>query len=360
MGKPLRICALLAAFASVVLAAGTHRAAQAAPCRSVTSAAAAPCPLAVQVHVTQTGMNPAAASETPTTATCTKGTTLVGGGILQDRDNGALPTNGLRVHGDVPSSPSGAFAENGSEDPTSWTAVGGFGGTGETGDEVKAFALCASNGPNNTLVVSKTAKGPTGVAATKKLTVTCPSGSWLIGGGGATHPASEPSLKTIGSYPSTAQGTPFTSGRTDPRSWTAVGAAGGLRFGTGEITTTVFALCSVGVPVHTVVARKDVIDHPAGPGSLSPGSDPFVILTATCKRGTTLLGGGVLADGDKRGPDVGVPQQGVHVRGSYPSNAKGLPVGDDATSIASWTGIVQAGGQPTPGTDSHVFALCED
>ena len=238
--------------------------------------------------------------------------------------------------------------------------VGGFGGTGETGDEVKAFALCASGGPDKTLVVSKTAKGPTGAATTKKLTVTCPGGSSLIGGGGATHPASEPSLKTIGSYPSTAQGAPFKAGQAGPRSWTAVGASGGLRFGTGKITTTVFALCSLGAPIHTVVARADVIDHPAGPGSLSPGSDPFVILTAACKRGATLLGGGVLADGDKPGPDGGVPQQGVHVRGSYPSNAKGLAVGDQATRVSSWTGIVQSGGQPTPGTDSHVFALCEE
>jgi hypothetical protein len=305
-------------------------------------------------------MNPAAASETPTTATCTKGTTLVGGGILQDRDNGTLPTNGLRVHGDVPSSPGGVFAKNGSHNPTSWTGVGGFGGTGETGDEVRAFVLCASGGPDKTIVVSKTAKGPDAAATTKKLTATCPTGSSLIGGGGATHPASEPSLKTIGSYPSTAAGVPFRAGQTDPRSWTAVGAAGGMRFGNGAITTTVFALCAMGQPIHTVVARKDVVDHPAGPGSLAPGSDPFVILTATCKPGTTLLGGGVLADGDKPGPDGGVPQQGVHVRGSYPSNGKGFAVGDQATSVTSWTGIVQAGGQPTPGTDSHVFALCEE
>jgi hypothetical protein len=209
-------------------------------------------------------------------------------------------------------------------------------------------------------VISKTETGPKAAATVKKVTVTCPTGTWLIGGGGATHPPSEPSLKTIGSYPSTAAGKPFTAGQTNPRSWTAVGAAGGMRFGTGAITTSVFALCAQGTPIPTVVARKDVIDHPAGPGSLAPGSDPFAILTATCKPGTTLLGGGVLADGNKPGPDGGVPQQGVHVRGSYPSDAKGLPVGDSATDVSSWTGIVQAGGQPTPGTDSHVFALCAE
>ncbi len=364
MGKALRACLLALLLGSALLAVAfglTRQAAEAAPCRNVTSATApVRCPLVVQVHVSQAAMNPAAASETPTTATCTSGTTLVGGGVLQDRDDGSLPTNGLRIHGDVPSSANGTFAKTGSHDPASWTGVGGFGGTGETGDEVKAFALCASGGPDKTLVVSKTEKGPKAAASVEKVTVACPSGTWLIGGGGATHPPSEPSLKTIGSYPSTASGRPFVAGETDARSWTAVGAAGGMRFGAGAVTTTVFALCSVGTPVQTVVARKDVIDHPAGPGSLSPGSDPFVILTATCKPGTILLGGGVLADGDKPGPDGGVPQQGVHVRGSYPSDAKGAAVGDQATGVASWTGIVQSGGQPTPGTDSHVFALCEE
>ncbi len=159
--------------------------------------------------------------------------------------------------------------------------------------------------------------------------MTCPSGTWLFGGGGATHPPSEPEPEDDRKLSEHGKRKPFKSPASSIRARGRRSAPpGGMRFGTGQpTTTTVFALCSVGTPVHTVVARKDVIDHPAGPGSLQPGSDPFVILTATCKPGTTLLGGGVLADGDKPGPDGGVPQQGVHVRGSYPSNAKGLAVG---------------------------------
>jgi hypothetical protein len=318
--------------------------------------------MAVQVQVTQTPMNPSAASETPTTATCLSGTKLISGGILQDRDDGTLPTNGLRIHGDVPSNAAGAFADNGSVDPTSWTAVGGFGGTGETGDEVKAFALCAgTNGPPKTIIVSKREKGPKAAASILKVTVTCPTGSSLLGGGGATHPPTDPSLKTIGSYPSTASGMPFKTGEADPRSWTAVGAAGGMRFGTGQEYTSAFAICAVGMTIPTLVARADVIDHPAGPGNLNPGSDPFVITTTTCMPGTTLLSGGVLADQNEPGSSTVVaPQQGVHVRGSYPSNAKGVALGDDASAPSSWTAIIQSGGQPTPGTDSHVFALCEE
>jgi hypothetical protein len=237
-------------------------------------------------------------------------------------------------------------------------ALGGFGGQGEPGDDVKAFAICASGVPTDTLIASKTIDGPKAAATTKKVTVTCPSSSTLIGGGAATHPASAPSLKPIGSYPSTVGGQPLAAGASSPRSWTAVGAAGGMRFGNGVPKTTVFAICALHSSFRVVVARTDVIDHPAGPGSLQPGSDPFAIATAVCAKGSSPIGGGVLADGDAKGPDGGVPQQGVHVRGSFPSNTKGLPLGDGATVPGGWTVIVQSGGQPTPGTDTHAFALC--
>jgi hypothetical protein len=180
----------------------------------------------------------------------------------------------------------------------------------------------------------------------------------LVGGGASTNPASEPSVKPIGSFPSTSSGKPFAAGAADPSSWTAVGASGGLQFGTGGISTTVYAICAKTTALDTVVARADIIDHPAGPGSLSPGSDPFAIATASCASGEVLLAGGMLADGNKKGPDGGVPQQGVHVRGSYPSTRKGMPLGESAVAPTSWTTIVQSGGQATPGTDTHAFALC--
>jgi hypothetical protein len=130
-----------------------------------------------------------------------------------------------------------------------------------------------------------------------------------------------------------------------------------MKFGAGGPTTTVYALCGLDDPLQTVVARADIEKHPAGPGNVNPGSDPFAIATATCKLGTTLVSGGVLTNGNSTDPN-GVPQQGVHVRGSYPSDAKGAPLGGGATDPASWTVIVQSGGQATPGTNTHAFALC--
>src|SRR5262249_39294918 len=128
------------------------------PCRTpLTAAAVTPCPLSIQLHVTQADMKALAASGTATTASCTTGRTVVGGGILQDRLDGTQPTNGLRIHGTIPAK-------------HAWTAVGGFGGQGEPGDEVKAFALCATGGPSKTMIVSKTVPGPFGAATTKKVT----------------------------------------------------------------------------------------------------------------------------------------------------------------------------------------------
>jgi hypothetical protein len=305
-------------------------------------------------------MRNAAASETIVSAACDKGSLLTGGGILQDRTDGSSPPiNGLRIHGTVPSGPNARPASNGASDITSWSAIGGFGGQSEPGDQVRAFAICAvAGGPTDTLYVVKTVPGPTDAATTKKVTVTCPAATRLIGGGAQTNPASAPSLKPIGSYPSDPAGRPVANGAANPSSWTAVGAAGGMQFGTGSPSTTVFAICDERPSFALTVARVDVIDHPAGPGNLDPASDPFALATARCPKGTVLLGGGMLADGSASGPDGGVPQQGVHVRGTYPSDGKGAPVGEGATAPTAWTVVVQSGGQPTPGTDTHAYALC--
>ena len=76
--------------------------------------------------------------------------------------------------------------------------------------------------------------------------------------------------------------------------------------------------------------------------------------TVSCPPGTRLLQGGFFTD------ETGglQPQQGVHVRGTYPSDAAGNPVADGATNPTSWTDVTQAGGQESPGTNLHVSALC--
>jgi hypothetical protein len=106
------------------LAAGAHAASPPPGCRTLTSAASAPCPLGVEVHVAQKNMPNLAASEVPLAVGCLSGTTLTGGGILQDKVDGGQPINGLRIHGTYPT---------GKGPGSKWTALGGFGGQSEPG-----------------------------------------------------------------------------------------------------------------------------------------------------------------------------------------------------------------------------------
>src|SRR5262245_43352679 len=180
----VRIIAPLAVAALAVAAQALAAKKPGEPCRQLTSAGAAPpkCALTVQVHVTRKEMKNAAASETTTTATCTKGSLIVGGGILQDRTDGSpQPINGLRIHGTIPSSKSAKPAANGAKDITSWAVIGGFGGQSEPGDQVRAFALCSvGGGPTHTVYVSKTVPGPVAAGETKFLTVSCPPRTRLV------------------------------------------------------------------------------------------------------------------------------------------------------------------------------------
>jgi hypothetical protein len=75
-------------------------------------------------------------------------------------------------------------------------------------------------------------------------------------------------------------------------------------------------------------------------------------VTAGCPAGKVLLGGG--ANIDLNG---GTPQWGVHLRGTYPSDAAGHP-GTNGTSADAWTASVEDGGQAAPGTSSTAFAVC--
>ncbi|HEY8202481.1 MAG TPA: DUF11 domain-containing protein [Actinomycetota bacterium] len=52
------------------------------------------------------------------------------------------------------------------------------------------------------------------------------------------------------------------------------------------------------------------------------------------------------------------PQQGAHLRGTYPSDATGIPSANGASNPVYWSNVVQAGGQNTPGTNVQNYALC--
>ena len=363
-------CVLLAIFLSLAVlpaAAQAGPALPAPPSRAASRPARpatrpdqpAPPALNIQVVTATQPVFSASNSQTAATVACPANTLLVGGGIRTYFATGDSvvtsttfePINGLVMRGTYPSDALGNTTT--AVNPPAWTALAGFSGQNEPGDNVTAYALCAARNlptsPVTTTVVSTTINGPVTSATTASTTATCPAGDTLVGGGALMGPTGTPnssaSQKPVGSYPSDASGAEVS---TNPNSWTAVGSSGGRTY-TGNFTSA-FALCAStsGPGYPTQVVRTDV-NGPAGPGNDNPGSDPVATATATCPVGSTLVDGGALTSNP-----AGL-QQGVHVRGSYPSDPSGAPL---TTAPASWSAIVQSGGQSTPGTLTSAFALC--
>jgi uncharacterized repeat protein (TIGR01451 family) len=290
-------------------------------------------------------MTNAAATTTNAVVPCPAGAVVSGGGIVlgrADPTDPTIPANGLKVNGSMPSDAAGNGAPSGAVDPTVWTAVGAFGGQSEPGDAVTGFAMCAAGGLHTVVVTATATSVATQGNPANVATATCPTGTRLVGGG--TFGVNvNPSFKPIASYPSDVSGTASVNGDFDPTSWSAYGGAGQLV--AGEVTTA-FALCATALSMNVQVARVD---------GQAPGPDgSSVTLTATCDPGTNLLSGGAAAD---NAGDFTNPQQGVHLRGSYPSDAAGHPVGNGAAAPGSWSSIEQTGGQETT-AGAHVFALC--
>jgi hypothetical protein len=252
------------------------------------------------------------------------------------------PINGLRAKGTYPSNNAGTPVANGTTNPQFWSATGNFGGQSESGDQVTSFALCADKKANHRVVAVASINGPTIPQTAATVTATCPSGTIIVGGGALGTPTDSSSFKPVGSFPSDAAGHMLPDGATNPTSWTAVGSTGGNADPT--LTTTAFAVCAQPQGLQTRVTRVDTL----GPQT---GSTQTTV-SASCSAGT-LFGGGVNADNS-----VGPLQGGVHLLGSYPSDAAGKPVADGAANPTTWSGIVAAGGQPTPNTMAHAFALC--
>jgi phosphodiesterase/alkaline phosphatase D-like protein len=291
-------------------------------------------------------MTNGSASAVNVTATCPVGSTLVGGGTFQRRLASAaeVPNNGLKVNGTIPSAADGTPAASDSTNPRSWTAVAGFGGQAESGDQATAFADCATSGPTATSVrVSPSVSVALENAAPLTTTATCPLGTRLVGGGAVGLPPRSPRFNPIASYPSDVSGSPVANGTANPVAWTAYGSAGAPA---ADQQITAYAICSTDPSLSLTVARVDAPGPQVG--------TTFTTTTASCPTGGRALSGGVKVD--KTG---GVqPQQGVHLRGSFPSDAIGNAVPDSASNPGSWTGVVQAGGQNTPDTQVHVFAMC--
>ncbi|HEX4100800.1 MAG TPA: hypothetical protein VHY21_09700 [Pseudonocardiaceae bacterium] len=327
----------------------------------------------VTVHATTAPMtNPAHTGVTQTASCPTGSLVLGGGGYLRNATNpSTLPTNGLVLGGTNPStgaSPVDQPVADGTLDPSSWMAIANFTGVAESGDQATAFALCASNGPTHTVVKSTTTTGANASQQVSPPTLTiatCPSGTTLIGGGAFTKTPDQindgttvgnnGNLKPMASYPSDSSGVPAADGSTTATSWSAYGSAG-ITSATDTVTS--LAVCTSDPISPAQVARVDTSGPDAQPGTT------ITTATAVCPTGTQMLGGGFKTDQTVNATSGLQPQQGFHMRGSYPSTGPGtLPtdVADGTTNPSAWTALLQAGGQNLPAGNSmqlHTFAMC--
>jgi uncharacterized repeat protein (TIGR01451 family) len=277
--------------------------------------------------------------------------------------------------------PVDAGVANGASNPTDWFTDANFTGVADPAnlDQAETFALCATGGPAHTVVATSSTVGANSqtiqqVDPPVPATATCPAGDELIGGGAVTTtpdqvndgatPGNEGNLKPLASYPSDPSGVAATDGSTGATSWSAFGSSGIQNDGGGPDTVTAYALCSTDPsPPPVEVARVDVPGPVAQPGTTT------ITGSATCPAATQLLGGGYAAD-ETVGSTSGLePQQGYHMRGSYPSSspaasAGGTPPGEVADGTANpetWTALLQLGGQTLPAGDFgtlHVYAMC--
>jgi len=343
-----------------------------------TAALAAPNPIAaedatnglpdVTVHVTTAAMtNLTTHTGVTRTASCPTGSLVVGGGgYLRNATNPAtVPTNGLVLGGTNPStgaSPVDQPEPNGATNPSNWMAIANFTGASESGDQAAAFAMCSSDGPTHTVVASTSTTGANAAqesAPPVLTTATCPAGTTLIGGGAFTNTPDQVNdgttvgnsgnLKPMASYPSDSAGVPAADASTSATSWSAYGSAG-IKAATDTVTA--LALCTSDPIGPVQVARQDISSTAGG----------VITATPVCPSGTQLLGGGFRADETVSGTSGLQPQQGYHMRGSYPSTGSGTPpteVTDGTTNPSAWTALEQAGGAPASGSaDLHGFALC--
>jgi uncharacterized repeat protein (TIGR01451 family) len=319
------------------------------------------------------------------TAGCPSSAMVGGGSYLRNASNPAtLPTNGLVLGGQAPSSgvtPVDVGVGNGAVDPTDWFTDANFTGVADAAglDQAETFVLCATGGTTHTVVATGSTAGAANnanqeVSPPVPATATCPSTTQLIGGGAATTTPDQVNdgttagnsgnLKPLASYPSNASGVAATNGSTGATSWSGYGASGIQNDGGGADVVTAYALCSTDPsPPPVEVARVDVPGPVAQPGTTTTTG------SASCPSATQLIGGGFAAD-ETVGATAGLePQQGYHMRGSYPStSAAASPGATPPSEVANgtsnpetWTDLLQLGGQTLPAGDFgvlHVYAMC--
>jgi hypothetical protein len=235
-------------------------------------------PAATQVVVAST-RGPAGIYEmVRATATCPPDTRLLSGGARTTPGN----VGSLKPIGSFPSDGAGGPLQSGA-DPRSWTAVGLNGGGADQGNTTYAFAVCGSGAElPNVAIAHAQVPGPALASAAAQVTVSCPAGSALLGGGGFVSdafglPGSQGDHLT-GSYPSDAGATPVGSGTA--ASWTVASHTGGVDSG-GLTQTDAWALCASAADAPAPAPQQGAA---AGlPTNTKPPS-----ITGAARRGATL------------------------------------------------------------------------
>jgi hypothetical protein len=264
------------------------------------------------------------------TAFCPAGRQAAGGGLLADVSSGAAPSPTLRLDALVPDGPAG------------WAATVAAGGQAQPAARTRVFALCPESA-GEIQEVTATVPGPESAGSARTATARCPSGMVVLAGGGrvdlaGAHAAPRYFFLTA-SYPSTVAGAPVASG--EASAWSAEGAIGGMPLTDGRVSA--MAVCRRGTGVSIVAASVRGPSAPAGAGRA----------VATCPTGTSLESGGGLTGL----PVDGSPPQGLHLRGSFPSDPSGDPVPDGGVA-GSWSAVANNGGLPSLGVITTAFAVC--
>lgn len=195
-------------------------------------------PLGTVVEVASTSGPNTAGTIATATVSCPVNDRLLSGGARTTPGT----VGSLKIIGSFPSNATGTPVTSGTN-PNSWTAVGLNGGAGGT-NTTYAFAVCSTDASNPTVTVKNAeVSGPTGASTGAQVTVSCGTGTVLVGGGafisnGFGTPASQGDHLT-GSYPSSAAGAPVTTGAAG--SWTASSHTGGAA--SAGTVTDVWAMC---------------------------------------------------------------------------------------------------------------------
>ena len=284
------------------------------------------------------------------TVSCPAGSVLTGGGIRAGVKGGGTPSPSLHFVGAFPGAPPGE-APPGGTSGVAWTAIGATGAQPVPDATTAAFGICdrepAAPGSGRVpQVVIRSTAGPVAAASSARATAACPDGTVLLGGGanaglrkGWPPP---PSLHVTASFPSDAGGNPATASGARPNAWTAVASTGGAAL-TGAATAA-YALCGTRPATGQMVVKSAI-----GPS----GAATSFGVTARCPDGRVLLFGGA-STGLTQGGNK--PPQGLHMTGTFPSDAAGHPV--DGAAATAWTAVAEAGGLMTLGTRTTAFAVC--